>query len=261
MIERQRWLAVGTAAAREAAGIVRDGFARFDGMRVETKGQGDVVTDVDRRAEQAIVARLRAAFPTHGFLAEESGASDGDTYRWIIDPIDGTLNFAHGLPHFCISIALACDGEVILAIVLDPLRGELFHAEKGGGAWLGDARLQVSACASLEQALLGAVFPKPASPLLVRFSPTLARALAHAGGVRRSGSMVLDLAYVAAGRLDGFWEFGMQPWDIAAGSLLVKEAGGVVETIDGGSDLLVATSLLACAPPLAGALRSLCRAC
>lgn len=252
-------LATAIVSARDAAETIRDGFRALHAVAVEAKGRGDVVTEVDRQAERAIVARLRAAFPDHGILAEESGASGGGPYRWIIDPLDGSLNFAHGFPHFCISIALAHEDEVMAAIVPDPLRDELFRAEKGRGAWLDDTRLAVSACASLEQALLGTVFPKPVSPLLARFVPTLGRALWSAGGVRRSRSMALDLAYVAAGRLDGFWELGMQPWDIAAGALLVAEAGGLVAPLEGEASLLEARSLLASAPGIASALRASCQ--
>lgn len=255
-----RYLDAAIAAAADAADIIRDAFRDLQKVDVHAKGRGDVVTGVDRAAEDAIVSRLRANFPDHAFLAEESGTSGSSDYRWVIDPLDGTLNFVHGFPHFCISIALALRGEIITAIVLDPLREELFWAEKESGAWLGETRLRVSACPGLEQALLATVFPKPGSDLLARFAPTLQRALEQAGGLRRSGSMVLDLAYVAAGRLDGFWEFGMQPWDVAAGALLVAEAGGWVEPLDGEPGLIEAHSLLACTPCLAGAMRALCRA-
>ncbi len=259
MAQADDFLRVGLEAAREAAGLLLAAVRDRGSLAVEAKGRGDVVTDVDRRAEQAIIARLREAFPDHGFLGEEGGASGTGEYRWIIDPIDGTLNFSRGYPHFCVSIALARGETPIAALVLDPVRDELFWALQGGGAWLNGAPLQVSGCTALEQALLGVVFPKPGSPLLARFLPGLERALAQAGGVRRSGSMVLDLAYVAAGRLDGFWEFGMQPWDIAAGALLVQEAGGWVAPLEGETRLLEAHSLYACTPALAPALRTLCR--
>lgn len=253
------FLDAGIDAARVAADIVRAGWNDLGGLAVDSKGRGDVVTNVDREAEHGIIAHLHAAFPEHGFLGEESGASGSGDFRWIVDPLDGTLNFAHGLQHFCISIALARGPEVLVAVVLDPLRGELFHSAAGSGAWLNGRRLTVSTCETMEQALLATVFPKPGSALAGRYRPILNRALDTAAGIRRGGSMVLDLAYVAAGRLDGFWEFGMHPWDVAAGSLLVSEAGGTVATIEGNPDILSANNLMACTPGLAPALRMLCR--
>lgn len=248
------------SAARRAGRQLREALAQRGSWQVHSKGAGDVVTDVDRRAEACIRAELLRAFPQHAVLGEEGGL-DGDAaaeYTWIVDPIDGTMNFAHGLPHFCVSIALARANEPVCAVAYDPMRDEMFHAALGEGAWLGEQRLRVSGCARLEQALLAAVFPKPDSKWLERFQPTLLRALRECAGLRRSGSMVLDLAWVAAGRLDGFWQWGMQPWDIAAGSLLVREAGGHVAPIDPAASLLQAHSLLACAPELREALAAMC---
>ena len=261
-------LAVAQRAARGAGELLRDAQSRRGSWQVHAKGLGDVVTDIDREAEARIAAELRAAFPGHALLGEEGGLrarADGapaaqDELVWIVDPIDGTLNFAHGLPHFCVSIALARAGQPVCAVAYDPMRDEMFHAELGAGAWLDGRRLQVSSCERLDQALLAAVFPKPGSNWLARFEPTLLRALHQCAGVRRSGSMVLDLAWVAAGRLDGFWQWGMQPWDIAAGALLVREAGGHVAPIDPAAGLLQASSLMACAPGLAAPLREMCAA-
>ncbi|MDE2477807.1 MAG: inositol monophosphatase [Betaproteobacteria bacterium] len=258
-------LDVARAAAGAAGALLREAQQRRGSWGVHAKGPADVVTDVDREAEALIVRELLAAFPGHAVLGEESGLQEGahggvhrPAHTWIVDPIDGTLNFAHGVPHYCVSIALAWHDVPVCAAVYDPVRDEMYHASAGGGAWLGDQRLRASDCARLDQALLAAVFPKPGSPLLERFEGSLLRAMRRCAGLRRSGSMVLDLAWVAAGRLDGFWQWGMQPWDIAAGSLLVLEAGGHVAPIDLAPGLLQAGSLLACASPLAGSLRALC---
>lgn len=260
-------LQAGQRAARLAGDLLRREHARRGSWRVHAKGVGDVVTDVDREAEALIARELRAAFPHHAVLGEEGGLqgpadapAPRDGHAWIVDPIDGTLNFAHGVPHFCVSIALAWRQRPVCAVVLDPLREEMYWATAGGGAWLDGQALRASECTRLDQALLAAVFPRPGSPLLARFEPTLSQALRDCAGVRRSGSMVLDLAWVAAGRLDGFWEWGMQPWDIAAGALLVQEAGGHVAAIDAAPDLLRADSLLACAPGLAAPLAAMCAA-
>lgn len=259
MSDAERALGVATRAARAAGELIRRAHGERGAWKVQSKGAGDVVTDVDRAAEACIRDMLLGAFPDHALLGEEGGLQGGSAeYTWIVDPIDGTMNFAHGLPHFCVSIALTRDEQAVCAVVHDPLRDELFHATAGAGAWLGAQRLRVSDCAALDQALLAAVFPKPGSPLLERFEPTLLRALRECAGVRRSGSMVLDLAYVAAGRLDGLWQWGMQPWDIAAGALLVREAGGCAQSIDGEQPLLRASSLLACGPALLPMLRTLC---
>lgn len=252
-------------AASAAGGLLREAHAQRGAWQIYSKSVGDVVTDVDRAAEALIVQELRTAFPDHAMLGEEGGLrqdADADAertgYMWIVDPIDGTLNFAHGVPHYCVSIALACRDVPVCAVVYDPLRDEMYHATAGGGAWLAGQRLRTSDCTRLDQALVAAVFPKPGSALLDRFEPGLLRAMRRCAGVRRSGSMVLDLAWVAAGRLDGFWQWGMQPWDIAAGSLLVLEAGGNVAPIDSDSGLLHAGSLLACAEGLAGPLAAMC---
>ncbi len=256
----QHALAVAIEAAKDAAAIVRGGWQRLDSIAVDAKGRGDVVTDVDRAAERAVIARLHAAFPEHGFLGEESGAAthSASEHRWIIDPLDGTMNFVRGVPHFCTSIALARGSTTLVAVVLDPLRDELFHAVRGIGAWLAGRRLHVSPCTDLGLALLATVFPKPGSKFGPRYRPGLIAALDAAAGLRRSGSMVLDLAYVAAGRFDGFWEFGMQPWDIAAGALLVTEASGAVAAIDGEADVMAAQGIVAGTPAIMPALRALC---
>ncbi|MCX7974183.1 MAG: inositol monophosphatase, partial [Candidatus Aminicenantes bacterium] len=199
------------------------------------KGVVNLVTDADRRSQEMIMTRLTRAFPEHGFLAEEDGHhfSGKSDYRWLIDPLDGTTNFAHSFPIFCISIALERAGEVLIGVVYDPMRQELFRAIKGQGAWLNKRRIRVSRTNSLNRSLLATGFPYDLreSPInnLVHFENFLFRAQA----IRRCGAAALDLAYVACGRFDGFWELKLNPWDIAAGSLLVTEAGGQVSDFRG----------------------------
>lgn len=196
---------------------------------IEMKGDKDLVTEVDKESERLIVAQLLAAFPEHNIVAEEGHYQQGGSdYRWIIDPVDGTTNYAHGFPWFCSSIALEHAGELVVAVIHNPVYGELFTACKGGGAFLNGVRLSVSNTAPLPQALLGTGFPydcatDPANNFanFIAFQKT-------ARGIRRAGAAALDLAYVAAGRLDGFWELKLKPWDVAAGVLLVREAGGMV---------------------------------
>jgi myo-inositol-1(or 4)-monophosphatase len=250
-----------TRAARAAGALIARGIGHVRSLPVEYKGRGDVVTDIDRAAEAVIIELIRAAFPAHRILAEESGASAGaaeSDYRWLVDPLDGSQNFVHGLPHCGVSIALTKGREILVGVVFDPFRHELYVATRDTPTLCNGDPVRVSGCGKLDEALLGVVFPKPSLGRLERFTPGVIRALAQAGGIRRSGSMVLDLAWVAAGRLDGFWQFGMAPWDIAAGALLVKKAGGHVAAFDGSPDLVNADSLLACTPLLAGPLRTLC---
>ncbi len=210
--------------AREAGALLARYFERR--VAVEYKGDYDVVTEADRASESLIVDRLGARFPTHSIVAEEgSGSNRPSEYVWYVDPLDGTTNFAHGFPTFCVTLGLEHCGEVVAGVVYDPLRQEFFSAEKGKGAFLNNRRLHVSRVDRLEESLLATGFPsrKRHADVNVYFYHQAAM-LAH--GVRRAGSAALDLAYVAAGRLDGFWEFGLNPWDIAAGLLLISEAGG-----------------------------------
>lgn len=226
-------LAVSTA--REAGAILRSKVGR---VAIEYKGLVDLVTEADRASEALIAERLSAAFPEHRIVGEEgiagvSGAPDDAAYAWIVDPLDGTTNFAHGYPHFAVSIALACEGLVILGAVYDPMRDELFLAERGYGATLNDRPLRVSPAETLIRALLATGF----SYDLSERGPQLAiwnAMQAQCQGIRRDGAAALNLCYVAAGRLDGFWERPLQPWDMAAGSLIVEEAGGIVTDYTGG---------------------------
>lgn len=229
-------------ALRSAAAAAREivsGWQDRANLQVADKGPGDLVTSVDRAAEAAAIGSIHSARPEDAILAEESGATGESDFLWVIDPLDGSVNFAHGLPHFAVSVACLYKREPIIGVIIDPLRGETFSAIRNGGAFLGDRPLRVSSCTRLDQALVSTVFPKPRSPLMNDYLPGLNAVLSEAQGVRRSGSMVLDLAYVASGRVDGFWQVGMKAWDMAAGCLLVREAGGTIVLYDG-----VTTSLL-----------------
>jgi myo-inositol-1(or 4)-monophosphatase len=226
------FLEVSKEIAREAGSLLLHFFERRVGY--ELKGESDLVTEADRASEQLVVERLRSYFPSHGIIAEEGSIHPGTSaYRWYVDPLDGTTNFAHGFPVFNVTLALERAGQLIAGVIYDPLREELFSAEQGGGAYLNNRRIQVSRTDRLEASLLATGFPswKRHRNVNVHFFHQAAM-LSH--GVRRAGSAALDLAYVACGRLDGYWEFGLNPWDMAAGMLLVAEAGGRVSDMHGG---------------------------
>ena len=220
-----------TAAARAGA-LLR---ARYrERQEVALKGEVDLVTATDREAERLIVEAITAAFPEHGIVAEESPPRPArDGHRWYVDPLEGTTNFAHGYPHFCVSIALACDDDLRLGLVYDPVREETFSALRGSGARLNGAPIGVSDTRVLERALLGTGFPYDRRQHADFYLAFLAEALHRAQGVRRGGSAALDLCYVACGRLDAFWEWKLHPWDTAAGRLVVEEAGGRVTDFTG----------------------------
>lgn len=229
--------------AREAGALLAHFFERRVGF--EYKGEFDLVTEADRAAEQLIVERLRSHFPTHAIVAEESGAHHGaGEFRWYVDPLDGTTNFAHGFPVFNVTLALEHAGEVICGVVHDPLRQEMFTAERGAGAYLNHRRMRVSPCAKLADALIATGFPtrRRHANVNVHFFHQVAM-VTH--GVRRAGSAAIDLAYVACGRLDGFWEFGLNPWDMAAGLLMIREAGGSVSDMHGAAHQLASPHLVA----------------
>ena len=232
-------LNIAVRAARSAGRIAMRFFERVDGIKVTAKGQNDFVSDVDRAAETAIIEHLRGKYPDHAILAEESGAHaggarGGDEPEWLIDPLDGTTNYLHGFPQWSISIGFRRRGRMELAVVYDPLREELFTAERGSGALLNDRKLRVTQRRGLEGALIGTGIPFVDPSQLKVYLPMLAAIIPGTAGVRRPGSAALDFAYVAAGRLDGFWELGLKPWDFAAGALLVTEAGGLVTDLAGG---------------------------
>ena len=244
-------LNIAIKAARRAATVINRAALDVDLLRVEAKQPNDFVTEVDRAAEEAIIQVLREAYPSHSILAEESGETgpEADTeYQWIIDPLDGTTNFIHGFPQYAISIALARKGVVEQAVVFDPNRNELFTASKGGGAFLNDRRIRVSKRLRLADALIGTGFPFRVFDHANAYMGIFKDFTERTAGIRRTGSAALDLAYVACGRLDGFWEFGLMPWDMAAGSLLISEAGGLISDLSGGEDYLK-TGNVVCGSP------------
>ena len=234
------------AAEKAGRGLVRD-FSEVEKLQVSVKGPADFVSIADTRAERTIREELSRARPAYGFLMEESGEQAGSnpSFRWIVDPLDGTTNFLHGIPHFCISIALERDGEIVSAVIYDPVKDERFWAEKGEGAFLTDQRLRVASRRRLNDAVIATGIPFRGRGEHKPFLGQLEAVMANTAGVRRFGSAALDLAYVAAGRFDGFWEQWLAPWDMAAGILLVREAGGFVTEIDGGGNMLRTGSILA----------------
>ncbi len=226
---------IATSAARRAGELIMRSLERAGGVAVSEKSRNDFVSEVDRAAEQAVIATIRKAYPSHGILAEESGRHEGDEYTWVIDPLDGTTNFLHGLPHFAVSVACRHRDRAEAGVVFDPVRNELFTAARGGGAQLDGRRLRVSRHQGLDGALIGTGFPfRKNRRWMQPYLAMLERVMERAAGVRRPGAATLDLAYVAAGRLDGFWEIGLAPWDTAAGNLMITEAGGLVGNLAGG---------------------------
>lgn len=232
------------SAARAAGRLLKDRLGRAS--NVEHKGRRDLVTELDLAAQSEIIGRLQRAFPGDRIWAEEEASRPDLTGRvWIVDPLDGTTNYVHGLPAYCVSIALSRDGQLQAGAIFDPERDELFWAGAGQGAWLGRERISASGVDSLEESLLVTGFPYNLEDSLAQITARLERMLVRSQGVRRLGSAALDLAYVACGRLDAFWEDGLKPWDMAAGVLLVREAGGRVSALDGGPFDLTGGQILA----------------
>ena len=222
-------------AARKAGNVINRAARDLDQIKVETKRRNDFVTEVDRAAEQAIIEVLREAYPNHAILAEESGASKGSQgeFVWIIDPLDGTTNFIHGVPQYCVSIGLQHKGVMQQGVIYDPVKNELFTATRGAGAYLNDKRIRVTARDKIADALIGTGFPFRDNSFLERYLAMFKAVTQSCTGIRRPGAAALDLAYVAAGFTDGFFETGLNPWDVAAGSLLVLEAGGLISDLQG----------------------------
>ena len=240
-------------AARAAGSVINRASLDLDRLTVSTKAPNDFVTEVDRAAEDAIIDTLLQAYPGHAILAEESGRERGarhSDFTWIIDPLDGTTNFIHGLPQYCVSIALAFKGKVEQAVVYDPARNDLFYATKGRGAFMNDKRLRVSRRIRLADALIGTGFPFRKGDNFKRYLKMMEAVMPLCAGLRRPGSAALDLCYVAAGWYDGFFETGLSPWDIAAGSLIITEAGGLVGNFTGESDFLNQREILAGTPKI-----------
>ena len=232
---------VAIKAARTAGNLINRAALDIESVRVSQKRANDFVTEVDQAAEAAIIETLLTAYPGHGIWAEESGREHGardSEFVWIIDPLDGTTNFIHGLPIYCVSIALAVKGKVEQAVVYDPTRNDLFTATKGRGAFLNDRRLRVSKRSTLNESLISTGFPYRQGDDFAQYLTMMGDVMQRTAGLRRPGAAALDLAYVAAGYTDGFFEKGLQPWDVAAGSLLVTEAGGLVGNFTGESDFL-----------------------
>jgi len=244
-------------AARKAGSIINRASLDVDLVKVASKGRSDFVTEVDRAAEQAIVDILLKAYPDHAILAEESGASGDSEYTWIIDPLDGTTNFIHGFPQYAVSIALRHREHVTQAVVYDPTRNELFTASRGRGAFLNERRIRVSKRSKLSECLIGTGFPFRSFEHLDEYVHMFRSVTEHTAGIRRPGAAALDLAYVAAGRLDGFWEIGLSPWDMAAGSLLILESGGLVSDFKGEAAYLEEGRIVCGAPKIFPQLLSL----
>ena len=221
-------LNIGIRAAHAAGDVIVRNMDQVTDISINEKGLNDYVSEVDKRAEEVIIDTIRKFYPEHSILAEESGQHGGGEYEWIIDPLDGTTNFLHGFPQFAVSIALQHKEILEQAIIYDPLRQELFTATRGNGAHLNNKRIRVSKRKNLNGALLGTGFPFGNNPTLEKFISTFRAIFPSTAGIRRAGAASLDLAYVACGRLDGFWEFGLKEWDIAAGALIIQEAGGIV---------------------------------
>jgi len=238
-------LTIAVKAARRAGSIINRAGRNLDVIAVREKAANDFVSEVAREAERDIIRTLRDAYPTHAILAEESGSSGTSEFQWIIDPLDGTTNFLHGFPQYAVSIALAHKGIITQAVVYDPVRNDLFTATRGRGAFLNESRLRVSKRDHLKPCLIGTGFPYRQLEHLEAYLNMMRDVVKHTAGIRRPGSSALDLAYVASGRVDGFWELGLCKWDIAAGALLVTEAGGMIGDLQGNEGYLDSGNVVA----------------
>ena len=241
-------LTIAIRAARAAGDIIVREMDRVSDLTIDSKGKNDFVSEVDRNAEDAIIYTIQQSYPDHAFLCEETGQRGESEFVWIIDPLDGTTNFLHEFPHYAVSIALD------QAVIFDPVKNELFSASKGKGAQLNNKKIRVSSLHKLEGALLGTGFPFRDGQEIDIFLESFRQLHPKVAGIRRAGSAALDLAYVAAGRLDGFWEFNLKPWDIAAGALLVQEAGGINSELLGGTDYLESGNIIAANPKMMKAM-------
>lgn len=242
-------LNIAVSAARQAGDIIIRYMDQIDRLKITAKNSHEYFSDVDIKAEQAIISTIHKAYPEHGILAEESGVQEGDGESiWIIDPLDGTSNYLHGFPFFSVSIALKIKNRIEHGVIYDPLRHECFAASRGRGARLNDRRIRVSKQTLLSASLLGTGFSLRDTTLAQKYLPTFEALIGKCAGMRRTGSAALDLAYLASGRLDGFWEFGLRPWDVAAGSLLIREAGGLISDFQGGDDFLKQGDVVAGTP-------------
>jgi myo-inositol-1(or 4)-monophosphatase len=247
-------LNIAVRAARRAGEVIVRALVRLDSLQVSSKGRNDYVSEIDRTAEREIIEIIHKLYPEHAILAEESGASGDNDTVWIIDPLDGTTNFLHGFPVFAVSIAVQHQGKLEIGVIYDPMRQEIFTAARGGGAHLENHRMRVSKQRGLEGSLLSTGFPyREDEPYADNYFAMFRKLTTLSSGIRRPGSAALDLAYVAAGRTDGFWELGLKPWDTAAGTLMVREAGGRVGTL-GGEEYKLGANIVAGAPKVYEAL-------
>ena len=243
-------LNIAIRAARAAGDSIVREMDRTCDISVESKGKNDFVTEVDKNAEKIIIYTIKNAYPDHAFLAEETGQTGEGDFLWVIDPLDGTTNFLHSFPHFAVSIALQHKGVLDQAVIYDPLRQELFTASKGKGAHLNNRRIRVSDKKLLDGALLGTGFPYNDETAATHFIESFKALFPEVAGIRRAGVASLDLAYVACGRLDGFWEFGLKPWDIAAGALIIQEAGGINVELTGEIDFMKTGNIISANPKM-----------
>ena len=244
-------LGIAVKAARRAGNIINRGAREIDQLTITAKGPKDFVSEVDREAERAIVEMLHASYPDHAILAEEGTAKDANADAeniWIIDPLDGTTNFLHGFPQYCVSIALSQRGRITHGVIYDPVRNDLFTASRGRGAFLNDRRIRVSKREHLRDCLIGTGFPFRDGRYLDTYLSMMKTMIERTAGLRRPGAAALDLAYVAAGFYDGFWEVGLNAWDVAAGSLLIQEAGGLIGDLSGEGDFLHGGQVIAATP-------------
>jgi myo-inositol-1(or 4)-monophosphatase len=241
-------LNIAVRAARSAGEIILRSADKASHLAVNSKGKNDFATEIDRLAEKEIISIIKAAYPEHSILAEESGEHAGNDFVWVIDPLDGTTNFIHGFPQYAVSIALKYKNRLEIGVVYDPLRDELFTAKRGGGAMLNNRRLRVTGLSSMKGALIGTGFPFKVPQHLDAYLAMFRAITLDSAGIRRAGSAALDLAYLAAGRLDAFWEIELKEWDMAAGILLVKEAGGVATDFSFNDNYLTSGNLIAGSP-------------
>ncbi len=252
-------LNIAIQAARSASKIIMRFVDHLDTVGINEKGRNDIVTEVDHLAEQEIINHIRKAYPNHSILAEETGYQEGDDFCWIIDPLDGTANYVHGFPHYAISIALKRHNQLLLGVIYDPIRNELFSAVRGDGAYLDNRRIRVSQCKKLEYALIGTGFPfrdiHHFKPYLRMFESLFPKT----SGIRRAGAASLGLAYVAAGRLEGYWESSIKEWDMAAGIMLIQEAGGLVSDFQGEDQYFDSGNIIAGNPRIFKAISEVLR--
>ena len=254
-------LNVAVMAARRAGAVLIRNLVKLEKLEVEVKGHNDYVSEADRAAERAVIDVIQKHYPEHAIHAEESGKTgdpDSDTV-WIIDPLDGTTNYLHGFPVFAVSIGVQVAGRMSHAVVYDPMRQELFTASRGAGAQLDEHKIRVSGQLEMERALIGTGFPfRQGNMEIDPYLKMLGKVVKNTSGVRRPGAAALDLCYVACGRLDGFWETGLAPWDLAAGSLIIREAGGIISGLDGSEDYLDTGHVLCGTPKIYSGLAKLC---